>query len=159
MRAQGQNFEKASRDHRVDKTLTKNADTTLDISRRLSVSTPLSLTEILDTINGFGAIGGLSEEELNSFRQQVLSLGLDNSSSSSTNSEKQNSVDNAALKFKSDHPRTDSANPVFRQSSQPKHANPGLKTAPQNSLKTKNFISSKRSGVFNRRGIGTIKGE
>lgn len=95
-----------------------------NLSPLLSSSVPLSLSEILDTINGFGKLGGLSEEELNSFRQQVLSLGIDSSDPNHQNN--QNSSD--------------------------------FNTATQNVQTALNMDSSTRSGVFKRRGIGTIDG-
>lgn len=98
----------------------------LDLSSLLSSSTPLGLNKILDIINEFGKVGGLTEDELNSFRQQVLSLGIDDSSP---------------------HDQNDS-NTITHDPKQ----------IPRVLGKPKNINQSKRSGVFNRRGIGTIDG-
>lgn len=78
MKLQDQKLTKSSPNHRVDKNLSQSSRIS-DVSNLLLTSAPLSLPQILDTINNFGQIGGLSENELNLFRQQVLSLKFENS--------------------------------------------------------------------------------
>lgn len=108
-----------------------------------SAMTALSVTEILNTINRFGGVAGLSEEELNAFRQQVLSLGI-NADSKNENTAKNNMerMDQKMFNANSNYDNDQKQDQL---------------SAPQQNIfaDTKTLNSSKRSGVFNRRGIGT----